>query len=204
VSLLDILLALIVGTSILAGFMAGFARVGIGFCAAIAGVVLGFCFYGIPAAWLHKFVGSPALANVLGFLAVFWAILTAGAILAKIVATLFKWTGLTFIDRLLGGAFGVVRGAVIGVAFVAALLAFTPKPLPNWMVTSQLLPYAVDASNLFASIAPADLKDAFHEGLDEIRKDWDEEVKKSQRKKDRGTKPEPRPEPQPFSKKLPI
>jgi membrane protein required for colicin V production len=183
VSLLDLLLVLIVGCSIVAGFIAGFARVGIGFCAAVAGLVFGFWFYNSPAAWFHKFIHSQALSNVLGFLVVFWAILVVGALLAKLVATLFKWTGLSWLDRLLGAAFGLVRGAVIGVGFVAILLAFAPKPLPNWMVNSKALPYAVDASNLVASAAPAELKEAFRQGMEELRKDWDEEVKKSQRKK---------------------
>jgi membrane protein required for colicin V production len=184
VSLLDLLLGLIVGCSIAAGFVAGFARVGIGFCAAVAGVVCGFWFYHSPAAWFHKYIGSAAVSNVLGFLVVFWAILVVGAILAKIVATFFKWTGLSWIDRLLGGAFGLVRGAVIGVGFVAVLMAFAPKPLPNWMVDSKLLPYAIDASNLFASAAPAELKIAFRDAMEELRKDWDAEVKKSQKKKE--------------------
>jgi len=183
VSLLDLLLVLIVGSSIVAGFIAGFARVGIGFCAAVAGLVFGFWFYNAPAAWFHKYIHSQALSNVLGFLVVFWAILVVGAIVAKLVSALFKWTGLSWLDRLLGAAFGLVRGAVIGVGFVAVLLAFAPRPLPNWMVTSRLLPYAVDASNLVSSLAPADLKEAFRQGMEEIRKDWDEEVKKSQRKK---------------------
>ncbi len=182
-SLLDVLLGLIVACSIFAGFMAGFARVGIGFCAAIAGVVCGFWFYSTPAGWFHKYIGSPAVSNVLGFLVVFWAILVVGAIIAKIVATLFKWTGLSWIDRLLGAAFGVVRGAVIAVGFVAVLMAFAPKPLPNWMVTSRLLPYAVDASNLFASAAPAELKLALRDAMEELRKDWDAQLKKSQKKR---------------------
>ncbi len=66
---------------------------------------------------------------------------------------------------------------------MAVLLAFTPKPLPNWMIDSKLLPYAVDASNLFAAMAPSALKEAFHDGLAEIRKDWDEQLQKSLRKK---------------------
>ena len=45
------------------------------------------------------------------------------------------------------------------------------------------MPYAVDASNLFADLAPNALKEAFRAGLVEIRKDWDEELKKSRRKK---------------------
>jgi membrane protein required for colicin V production len=191
VSLLDLLLALIVGTSIVAGFVAGFARVGIGFCAAVAGVVFGFWFYNSPAGWFHKYIHSEALSNVLGFLTVFWAILVVGAILAKIVATFFKWTGLSFIDRLLGAVFGFVRGAVIGIGFVAVLMAFAPKPLPNWIVTSRLLPYAIDGSNLFASVAPEELKTAVREAMEELRKDWDEEVRKSQRRRN-PDKPEPK------------
>ena len=73
VSLLDLLLGLIVISSVMAGFVAGFARVGIGFCAAIAGMVFGFWFYEIPAAWIHKFIDSQTVSNVLGFLVVFWA-----------------------------------------------------------------------------------------------------------------------------------
>jgi membrane protein required for colicin V production len=183
VSLLDLLLGLIVISSVIAGFSAGFARVGIGFCAAIAGIVFGFWFYATPAAWIHKHLSSETVSNVLGFLVVLWAVLLVGALVAKVFSALFKWTGLSWLNRLLGAAFGVVRGALIGVAFVAILLAFSPKPLPNWMVNSQLLPYAIDASDICASIAPAALKDAFREGMQEIRKDWEEQLNKAKRKK---------------------
>jgi membrane protein required for colicin V production len=183
VSLLDLLLGLIILSSIIAGFSAGFARVGIGFCATIAGIIFGFWYYETPAAWIHKTVSSQTVSNVAGFLVILWAVLLVGALVAKVVASLFKMTGLSWLNRLLGAAFGFVRGALIGVAFVAVLLAFAPKPLPNWMVNSVLLPYAIDASDICASIAPAALKDAFREGMQEVRKDWEEELKKAKRKK---------------------
>jgi membrane protein required for colicin V production len=183
VSLLDLLLGLIILSSIIAGFSAGFARVGIGFCATIAGIIFGFWYYETPAAWIHKTISSQTVSNVAGFLVILWAVLLVGALVAKVVASLFKMTGLSWLNRLLGAAFGFVRGALIGVAFVAVLLAFAPKPLPNWMVNSVLLPYAIDASDICASIAPAALKDAFREGMQEVRKDWEEELKKAKRKK---------------------
>jgi len=183
VSLLDLLLGLIIVSSVMAGFVAGFARVGIGSCATVAGIVFGFWYYETPAAWIHKYLSSQTVSNVLGFLVVLWAVLLLGSLVAKIVASLFKMTGLSWLNRLLGAAFGFVRGALIGVAFVAVLLAFAPKPLPNWMVNSLLLPYAIDASDLCASIAPAALKDAFREGVEEIHKDWEEQLKKAKRKK---------------------
>ncbi len=182
-SLLDILLGLIVLSSVMAGFVGGFARVGIGFCASIAGIVLGFWYYATPAAWIHKTLSSQTVSNILGFLGILWGVLIVGALLAKLVAMLFKWTGLSWLNRLLGAAFGFVRGALIGVAFVAVLLAFAPKPLPTWMVNSVLLPYAIDASGFCASIAPAELKEAFRESVQEVRKDWEEQLKKAKRKK---------------------
>jgi membrane protein required for colicin V production len=183
VSLLDLLLGLIVVCSVMAGFVAGFARVGIGFCATIAGIVFGFWYYETPAAWIHEVINSQTVSNVLGFLVILWAVLLVGALVAKLVANVFKLTGLSWLNRLLGGAFGFVRGALIGVAFVAVLLAFAPKPLPNWMVSSRLLPYAIDASDICASIAPAAVKNAFGEGMQEIRKDWEDQLKKAKRKK---------------------
>lgn len=178
-SLLDLLVVIIVAASVAAGFVAGFARVGIGFVAAILGVIFGFWFYGIPAGWVHQYLKSTAASNLIGFLLVFWAFLVAGALLAKLCSKLFKWTGLSWLDRLLGGAFGLVRGALIAFALIAVLLAFTPKPMPNWMVQSQLLPYAMEASNAISALAPNAIKNAFRESMQELRRLWDEQVRKS-------------------------
>src|SRR6202023_2622407 len=115
VSLLDLLLGLIILSSIIAGFSAGFARVGIGFCATIAGIIFGFWYYETPAAWIHKTISSQTVSNVAGFLVILWAVLLVGALVAKVVASLFKMTGLSRLNRLLGAAFGFVRGALIGV-----------------------------------------------------------------------------------------
>jgi membrane protein required for colicin V production len=183
VNLLDILLLLIVGVSVFTGWMAGFARVGIGFIAAICGVLFGFWFYGIPAGWIHHYLHSQTASNLLGFFVVFGAIVSAGALVAKLLATLFKWTGLRWLDRLLGAMFGFVRGSLMAVAFIAVLLAFTPKPTPSWMVDSMVLPYAIDASNICAALAPKALKQAFRESMDDIRKAWELQLKKSKEKK---------------------
>lgn len=182
-NLLDIVLLVIVAGSMIGGFLAGFARVGISFLATIAGVLFGFWFYGIPAAWIHDHgIHSEAASNLLGFFLVFVACTSLGHALGVLLAKLFRWTGLTWLDRLMGGAFGLVRGGLIGVAFVAVLLAFTPKPVPNWMIHSRVLPYAVEASNLCADLAPNAIKDAFRESLRDIRKAWDDQFKKHPKK----------------------
>jgi membrane protein required for colicin V production len=181
VNLLDILLVILIAASVATGFVAGFARVGIGFLATVVGLVFGFWFYGIPAATIHKYVSSDALSFIFGFLLVFLGCIAVGGLIAKLLSKLFKWTGLSWLDRLFGGAFGVVRGALIAIAFVAVLMAFVSKPLPNWMVDSKLLPYAVDASDVCASLAPQALKDAFQDSLHEIRKAWQDQLKRKKK-----------------------
>jgi membrane protein required for colicin V production len=196
VSLLDLLVVIVIGSSVAAGLVAGFARVSIGFLAAIVGVVFGFWFYGVPAGWVHRYLHSVAVSNFIGFLLVFWAILALGALFAKVTSKLFKWTELSWLDRLLGGAFGLVRGALIAVVMIAVLLAFTPKPMPNWMVKSQVLPYAMEASNLIASLAPNAIKNAFRESMLELRRLWNEQLIQSReqlRALERGvTRPDPK------------
>ncbi len=183
INLFDLFLAVVIAGSVVAGFMSGFARVGISFLAAAAGLIFGLWFYGIPAHTLEKYVSSHTFSNIAGFLLIFLGAIAVGGVLGLLFGKLFKWTGLTWVDRLVGAAFGAVRGTLVVVALVAVLMAFAPSPKPDWMVDSQLLPYAVDASDLCASLAPNGLKTAFHDGLDEIRKAWDEQVKKGKRRK---------------------
>jgi len=194
VSLLDLIVLLFIAASVVGGFVAGFARSGIGFLAAVFGVLCGFWFYGIPAAAVHKYVHSVTASNLIGFLVVFFGLMFVGALIGKLLSKLFKRTGLSWLDRLMGAMFGLVRGALIAVAFIAVLLAFMPKPTPNWMVNSTVLPYAIDASNTLAALAPNTIKDAFRESMREIRKIWDEQLREARLKLE-SKKPKPEPEP---------
>jgi len=199
-SLLDLLLALIVGGSVLFGFLAGFARAGVSFLAAIAGVLFGFWFYGIPADFIHRYVGSQTFSNIAGFLVVFFVCVLMGALIGKLLAKLLKWTGLSWLDRLMGAGFGLVRGVIAAVAFVSILLAFTPKPVPNWMTGSMLLPYAIDASNMVATLAPRGLKNSVRETVAEVHQLWDDQVRKSRRDPKREKTAEPKsPPPKPLN-----
>lgn len=192
-SLLDLVLIAIIGGSAVSGFLTGFARAGVGFLAAVTGILFGFWFYGIPSAWVHKFLSSIAVSNMVGFLMVFVACVAVGGLIGILLSKLFKWTGLSWLDRLLGAGFGLVRGGLAAVAFVSVLLAFTPRPVPAWMTGSALLPYAIDASNIIASLAPRALKDPVRDAVREVRQAWDDQVRKSQRRDKEPKSPPPKP-----------
>jgi membrane protein required for colicin V production len=174
VNWIDILLLLVIAFSILSGLMAGFARVGIGFIATILGILFGFWCYGIVAAYFLDYVSSRAIANLIGFFLIFIVISVLGAIVGRILAGFFKWAGLSWFDRLLGGAFGVVRGVIIVVAMVTVLMAFAPSPPPRSVVDSRLMPSLAGVSDFFAALTPHEIKDAFRDAREKAEKAWSE------------------------------
>lgn len=175
-SWLDVLVFVIVAFSVLAGFNGGIARVGVGFAATILGILFGFWFYGIAGAHVADYVSSRAVANLIGFLFVFGLFVLAGAIVGRILAKLFKWVGLSWLDRMLGAAFGFLRGAVIAVALVTVILAFAPTPPPPSIVQSKTLPYVIDTSSVLSSVTPHEVKDAFRETKEKVKKMWSDRV----------------------------
>jgi membrane protein required for colicin V production len=171
-NLLDLLLAAIVAASVIAGFRSGFTKATFGLIATIAGILLGFWFYDVPAAWYAGFFESKIVTYLLGFLTVFLAAIIAGGIAGRLFSAMFKAIGLKFADKLAGGLFGLVRGALLATGVVVMLLAATPRPSPQWMRGSVLLPYALDVSDWVASMAPPTVKTAVSDSINEIKSAW--------------------------------
>lgn len=174
---LDVLLIIVVGWSVVTGISAGFARVGVGFGASILGILFGFWFYSIPAAWIRDYFSARA-ANLLGFFIVFAVIMILGGILGRILSTAFKWVGLSWADRLLGAAVGLVRGVVLAVALVMVITAFAPTPPPAIIAQSRVMPYVSGAAGILAAFAPSELKHNFHQSVDRLREYWNEHMPK--------------------------
>jgi membrane protein required for colicin V production len=166
---LDYVLIAILALSAIQSFRRGFSREIISLGAAIAGLVLGMWFYRSAALLVSRWIASERAANWVGFLMVFVAVMLLGAIIGAIVRKFLSVVGLSFFDRLLGAMFGLLRGAVVAVALLTAWIAFGPRVAPAAMVHSQIAPYLMRASDLFVSIAPAELKNSFREVYHEAR-----------------------------------
>ena len=176
---LDIVLLIVLLGSVVTSFSTGLAREIVGLISMVAALVLAIWFYGTAGTLVLPYVSSPGIAHFCGFLIVFCGVLVLGAILGRLLGRLMKVAGLSFVDRLLGAAFGVVRGLLISIAVVLALLAFTPgKSPPNAVVHSRLAPYVIDASRVFAAMAPHELKDGFHKSYEQVKTIWGNALKK--------------------------
>lgn len=176
---LDIVLLLILVWSLAVGVARGFSRQAIGLISTIVAVIAGAWFYGPAGAFLQPYVSSRSIANLCGFALVFAGVMLAGALIAWALGKLLKWAGLSWFDRLLGGVFGLVRALLISIAIVMALVAFTPGPdPPRSVVRSRLAPYALDSANVLASVTPHELKAEFRKRYEQVKKIWNNTVKK--------------------------
>jgi membrane protein required for colicin V production len=165
----DIALALVIVVSAIAGLRTGFARVVIGLIATVVGFMLGFWCYRMVAAKLLPVVQNVSAANILGFLAIFVAVVGAGALIAALLSSIFKWVGLSWFNYLLGGAAGLVRGALVVAIMANILVAFAPSPTPLFLQNSAVLPYANQVASVLSALAPQELKDSFTQQMENLK-----------------------------------
>ena len=87
------------------------------------------------AAWLPMGQAGDAMRYAAGFVLVFIAAAFAAGLLAWLVKKLVEAVGLRPVDRTLGAAFGLVRGAVLLLA-VAVVVNMTPLHSGQWWTES--------------------------------------------------------------------
>ena len=177
---LDWVLIFLLAFSIVASFRKGFSRELIELISVVVALFCGLWFYGSAGALFEPYVKSPGVAHLCGFLVIFIGVLLAGAILGMLFSRLVKVAGLTFFDRILGAGFGAVRGLLMSVALIVAIVAFAPSTgdtAPSAIVHSRLAPYVIDTAHLFASVAPRELKDSFRKHYGQVKSIWQDTIK---------------------------
>lgn len=178
---LDVLLLLILAGSVFTSFRKGFSREVIGLVSVVLALVLGIWFYGTAGAYLIPYLSSRSAANFGGFLLVFCGVLLIGSLVSFVVGKFLKVTGLSIFDHALGAAFGAIRGIVISIALIMAIIAFSPSGQPpGSVVHSRMAPYVTGAASVFAAIAPHELKQGFHETYTHVKDTWHAALSKKQ------------------------
>ncbi|MBZ2183159.1 MAG: CvpA family protein [Bryobacter sp.] len=179
---LDLVLAVILGVSVGTGVWKGFFRLSIGLAATVVSILAAMWFYGIAATLFTPYLKQEQLANFLGFLVILVGVQTAGVLLAKLLAHFFKQAGLGWVDRTLGGVFGLVRAVLIGSVVVLMLTAFSWTAFPTAVGESRLAPYVMEGARILVYLTPREIRDGFNENYEKIKETWKKTVKDTWKK----------------------
>jgi membrane protein required for colicin V production len=134
----------------------------------IAGYLVAAWQYQHLAGWFEKYLKSPWLAESAGFLIIFFAVAVVAGIAGRTARWVMKKSGLSFVDRLLGGTLGLLRGCLIVAVIAVSMTAFTPTS--RWLAGSDWAPYFQAVGRAVIWVAPAELRAKFYQGLDLLRR----------------------------------
>jgi membrane protein required for colicin V production len=150
--------------------MKGLVREIISLVALIGGFILAVIYYPNLGRRLAEFSRTESIANLLGFLIIFVGCLLLGAIIAFVVNRFLKAASLQWVDRILGGIFGLLRGWAISSIIVVALVAFPIRE--NLMARSFLAPYLLAGARTAVLLVPQALKDKFNAEYKKVLEGW--------------------------------
>ena len=170
---LDILLAVVLLFSFAGALWNGITREVIRIAALLAGIFGGMWWYSDLTPHITPYLHDEAVASFAAFGMIVVGSLIAGGVMAWLLAKILHWSGLRWFDRLLGGAFGLVRGLILATAVVLAVVAFAPtKASSETVAESRIAPLVLHSARWTAALAPEDLRASFFSGFDRVRNTW--------------------------------
>lgn len=157
----DYLILAVLLISLIVGFFRGFLREAISLLAWLCGLWLAWHFAYKVEPYLAGLIADPPLSTWVARAVILLSVLLLGWIVGGILAYFVHQSGVSLmLDRSLGIAFGIIRGAVL-IAIVVMLAHLVQMDRAEWWSRSRFLPYAVELSEWikgFAETAVSELK----------------------------------------------
>lgn len=150
---IDLVLLLVIAASALLGVVRGFVGVIASLVAWIGATWCAFR-YGAHLAFLLSSDGQPGATGLLaGYVLAFFGVLVAVSLVGWIMRKLLHSVGLSGVDRVLGLAVGVLRGALVACVIVL-LMAFSTLPQQPAWAQSRALPLLLPGAQWLARWLP--------------------------------------------------
>ncbi|MGP8225401.1 MAG: CvpA family protein [Terracidiphilus sp.] len=159
----DWVIVLVIVLAVLVGIREGFFRSACSAAGLLLGLALAAWHYGSLAALLMFYVHDEAVADVIGFLAIAFAVMALFGMAGQFLAKTVHGMGLGCLDRLFGAAFGFLQGALLVMVVILVSLAFYPHT--HWLVRAKLPKYFFAACHMTARMSPEEMADRIRHGL---------------------------------------
>ncbi len=169
-TLLDWVIVAILAYSIAISAVHGFVREIFGLISILIGALLASWFYRPVAPLFKDVVRTENLALFLGFSLIFLGTLIVSVLIIWLITRFVKFAKLQWADRMLGAAFGFIRGWVIGAVLLLSLTAFEVQT--ERLKNSELAPYFLPGSRVIAVMTPYELKAKFLVGYRALERWW--------------------------------
>ena len=164
----DFLVLALIISSVVSGALRGIVRALLTGAALILGLLIAAQGYEAVGSILRglKIVESREAANAGGFLLIMMAALVGGFLAGRLVSGGLRHVRLEWFDRVLGGAFGLLRGWAVCSILYLALTAF---PVSISSVTeARTAPLLAQGAKVFGIFTSQEVRTRFYEGYSDL------------------------------------
>lgn len=175
VNWLDVILILILITAFVIGIIKGLVRQVVGILAAIIGLFVAMAFYPYLSGAFRLLLKNDVMRDFVSFIAIFSVILLMGWVTGRLFTKAMKGP-FKFLNHVLGGGLGLLKGILVCGILVFAMLVFPVNT--EALRGSSLSPYCVVITRSAIDLIPRELKQAFIEAYEEIFEDRGEDVER--------------------------
>src|SRR5262245_13527386 len=163
----DHIFAIILLVSGVVGFFRGFIRESISLLAWLVGLWLAWHFAYVVNPWLGGALAEPGVREWTGRAVVLLVVLLLGTLTGSIVSHFMRRAaGLAALDRVLGAAFGLIRGAVV-IGFLVLAGRAVELDREPWWGRTQSMPAANAVANWIERYARPAAIDLYEQATDE-------------------------------------
>jgi len=148
--LLDFFLSIVLFLNIFKGLKKGLIRIFFDLVSLIGGVCLGFYFYEIVSLILVNWLEvSDMVLTIISFCLIWIGVYVVMMVVGSILNKLVEVVHLSFINRLAGGAFGLVKAIVIVLPALVPLFYFQREFIEESFIIQPVLPLISFLSDMF-------------------------------------------------------
>jgi membrane protein required for colicin V production len=137
----DYLIVLVLVVSAGVGFWRGFVKEALALLTLLVAIWLAWRFAALVEPKLTNWAADQEVRIWIARAVIFALALVLGALASWVARQLIRHTGLTGVDRMLGGAFGFARGVLI-VGLLVLALDFLDLDQDGWWQSARFRPYA--------------------------------------------------------------
>ncbi len=145
----------------------------------VVGVVFAAHYYLSLARFISQWIHTPLYSRVLSFLIIlvlaYWLIRIAGNLLHRFLSFIY----LGSLDRILGGAFGIFKGAII-LGFLLTIITISVPKDSKLLQESVAAPYLKVMYNQTLVLLPAEFKQQVKERAEKLEQEWGAKKKANQ------------------------
>lgn len=159
----DWAIVIVLAVSIVGGITQGLLRSVCSLAGLFLGLVAAAWNYGRVAALLLPMVHIETVADAIGFLFIAILVMFIANILGSVMSRAVHRMGLGCLDRIAGGAFGFLQGALMVTLIILVVVVFFPQA--HWLAEARLPKFFFGVCHLSARVSPAELAERVRNGL---------------------------------------